>query len=251
MIKILFVVVLTATLGRFAAAQDGRTFRPLTARENPQSGTELVTRKSSGHLPFCPPKTCLYYAGDFNSADSNANGLFNAYDTGLGLEAQAWVGVKPPNAATVTGATFNELFTSGFIGTNPTPFLTQIGITVNGAGKTVCNTSGTATMKEYGEGDFGFVQLSYTVKRLKQACRIRAGKKGATYVNLLPTSSNGYGYVVNVEDTKPKNHRGWKNDLNDCYFDGEQFPYITCNSQGIGTNGFSELSIALTGKESK
>jgi len=75
----------------------------------------------------------------------------------------------------------------------------------------------------------------------------------STYVNLLPTSANGDGYVVNVEDAKPRNHRGWKNDLNDCYFyglNGDVY-YATCNSLGIGSNGFSELSIALTGKEAK
>ena len=67
--------------------------------------------------------------------------------------------------------------------------------------------------------------------------------------NLLPTFSNGYGYVVNAQDAKPKNHKGWKNDLNDCFFNGAAFgaTYVTCDSQGIGSTGFSELSIALTG----
>jgi hypothetical protein len=263
--KILFVVVLAATPGIFAAAQDGRIFPPLTARENPQvvstePATERVVTTSSKSLPFCPPKTCLYYAGDFNSADSNANGLFNANDTGDGLEGWTWIGVKPPKNVTVTGVTFNQLFIPGFSGTNPTPFQTQIGITEGSAGKLVCSTTGNATMAAYGESDFGYVQYSYTVKKLKQACKIAKPSKQypSTYVNLLPTSSNGYSYVVNVEDAKPKNHRGWKNDLNDCYFFATGFsvrlppgPWVTCNSQGMGTNGFSELSIALTGKESK
>jgi len=52
------------------------------------------------------------------------------------------------------------------------------------------------------------------------------------------------GYVVNVEDAMPKHHRGWKNDLDDCYFTGGETYWVPCNSQGV----FDEFSIALTGK---
>ncbi len=67
-------------------------------------------------MPFCPPRTSLFYAGDFDTTDSNANGLYNSNHAGV--YGATWVGVKPPKAATVTGATFNQLFTSGFTGTN-------------------------------------------------------------------------------------------------------------------------------------
>jgi hypothetical protein len=255
--RTLWTVALIASLLPVAMTQEPRLSPPITARENPQAvstepATEQVMTTSSGKLPFCPPKTCLYYAGDFNSADSNANGLFNGTDTD-GAKGLTWVGVKPPRAATITGVTFNQLFTQGFVGTNPTPFYTQIGMSVNGGGKLVCNTSGNATLTRYGESDFGLVQYSYTIKKLKQRCKIAKPSKTypSTYVNMNPTSANGYGYLVNVEDPKPKNHRGWKNDLNDCYFEAFAGPPLSaCNSQGIGTNGFSELSIALTGTES-
>jgi hypothetical protein len=258
MSKTLFALTLTATLSLFAAAQENKV--SLTARENPQDVSaqpdgEQVPSSTSSNLPFCPPKTCLYYAGDFDSNDSNADGLYNANDTGANLEGQTWVGVKPPKAATVTGVTFNQFFTAGFVGTNPTPFQTQIGITIGNPGTIVCNTTGNATLKQYGESDFGYVQYSYTVKKLVKACTIAKPTKQcpSTYVNLLPTSNSGYGYLVNVEDAKPKNHRGWKNDLDDCFFNTQVLDiiWVPCNSQGIGTNGFSELSIALTGKEAK
>jgi hypothetical protein len=198
-------------------------------------------------LPFCPPKTCLYYAGDWESSDSNANGLFNSNDTAAGLEGQVWVGVKPNRNVTVTGATFNEFFTSGFTLTNPTQFAVQVGIKPGQPGKTICSTSGNAKLKVYGEGDVDVIQYSLTVAKFSKSCRLRKDK--VYYVNLLPTSSNGYGYVTNVEDKKPKNHYGWRNDLDDCYFNGAAFnaDYVTCNSQGA----FDELSIALTGKKTK
>jgi hypothetical protein len=194
----------------------------------------------------------LYYAGDFDSTDSNAGGLFNANNSNLGLEAWAWVGVKPPTAVTVTGVTFNQFFTAAFVGTNPTPFQTVINVVQNVGGTVVCNTSGNATMRQYGESDFGYVQYSYTVKKLAKPCPIAKPSKKApsTYVNLLPTvalGNNGYAYLANVEDVNPKSHRGWKNDLDDCYFDTEGFGvhWVPCNTQGA----FDELSVALTGKK--
>jgi hypothetical protein len=253
--RVLFALSFIAMFASVSAAQDSRITPPLTARDNPQAvfarqDSRQIASSASSSLPFCPSKTCLYYAGDFDSTDSSANGLYNANDTSTGLDGQTWVGVKPPKAATVTGATFNQFFTSGFVGTNPTPFQTQIGMYQGVFGKLVCNTSGNATLRQYGESDFGLVQYSYTIKKLAKACKIAkpTDRYPSTYVNLLPTSANGYGYVVNVEDAKPKNHRGWTNDLDDCYFNGGVFggPW-NCNTQGT----FDELSIALTGKEKK
>jgi len=249
--KMICVAAFVAALFTLAAAQDVQVAPSVTAIQHVSSG-EVKSAPSvrTPGVPFC--KTgCLYYAGDFDSADSDANGLFNANDTGGGLDGQVWVGVKPTASSTVKGVTFNEFFTAAGVGTNPTPFQTQTGITVGNAGKTVCNTSGNATEAVYGESDFGLIQYSYTVKKLKKACKIAKPTKKvpSTYVNLLPTFSNGYGYVVNAQDAKPKNHKGWKNDLNDCFFNGAAFgaTYVTCDSQGIGSTGFSELSIALTG----
>ena len=253
MSKTLFALTLTATLSLFAAAQESKV--SLTARENPQAvsaqpGAEPTTRKGSYEPPFCPPKTCLYYAGDYDSSDSNADGLFNANDTGAGEEGQVWVGVKPDRDVTVTGATFVEVLTTGYTGVNPTPFAVQVGIELGQAGKTICSTSGNATISLY-QNNQDETDYSYTIKKLSKPCKLKKGN--VYYVNLLPTSGNGVGYVENVEDAKPANHHGWKNDLNHCYFNAPDFGYnyVTCNSLGIGTNGFSELSIALTGKEAK
>jgi hypothetical protein len=258
--KTLFTLTLMSGLGLMAAAQESRI--PLTARDNPQAtsaqpDSKQIPSSTASNLPFCPTKTCLYYAGDFDSTDSTANGLDNANELSAGREGQTWVGVKPPKAAMVTGATFNQFFTAGFVGTNPTPFQTRIGIVAGeyDSGTIVCNTTGNATMKPYGESYLGYVQYSYTVKKLAKACTIAKPTKKypSTYVNLLPTSANGFGYVVNVEDAKPKNHRGWKNDLNDCYLNEPlgEINYSPCNEFGLGQYGFSELSIALTGKNSE
>ena len=253
--KLILVAAFIVALLSLAVAQDTKSMPPVTAIQVVHGGA-VHSNPTTIQPPwpkFCANKrTCLYYAGDFDSTASDANGLFNSNDTGGGLEGQTWVGVKPTKAATVTGVTFNEFFVEAGVGTNPTPFQTQINITEGKAGKTVCNTGGTATEAVYGEGDFGLTQYSYTVRKLKKACKIpKASKNATTYVNLVPTFDNNYGYTVNVQDPKPKKHIGWKNDLNDCFFNGAAFgdTYVTCNSQGIGSTGFTELSIALTGTE--
>ncbi len=243
--KTLCTLLVIGSVGLGAVAQESKI--SLTARENTQAAsTQLDTQPemttTSSNLPFCPPKTCLYYAGDFDSTDSNANGLLNGNSANGNLEEWVWVGVKPPKAVTVTGVTFNQFFSSGFVGTGPTPFQTMVSIVQGRGGTLVCNTSGNATLRQYGESDFGLVQYSYTVKRLAKACTITKPSKTApsTYVNLLPTSGNGYGYVANVEDTNPKNRRGWKNDLDDCYafaYDGPQ--YAPCNNYGFLTSSRS------------
>ncbi len=249
--KTLFALALIATLVPLAMAQDGRAPLLVALRGNTpilsaQPGAEPAVKSDSYYPPFCPPKTCLYYAGDFDSNNINTNGLFNAnYNNGQ-LEGQTWVGVKPDQDATVTGVTFVQSFTQGFTSTNPTPFAVQVGIKPGQAGQTICAADGNATYKLLGY----FYEIpfySVTIKKLSNACRLKRGR--VYYVNLLPTSTNGYGWLVNVVDARPKDHHGWKNDLNDCYFNGtgfgENYDYVTCNSQGT----FPEFSIALTGKE--
>ncbi len=250
--KILFALTSIAALASFAPAQDDRTLPPVAMWGSPhagssQSGIQPVGKAKSVYPPFCRRKVCLYYAGDFDSSWTGANGLFNANDPDAGLEGQVWVGVKPDHDATVTGVTFVEWLTSGFTDTEPTPFAVQVGIKPGQAGKTVCGESGNATIRVYGESDGGPLGYSYRIKKLSQPCHLR--KNHVYYVNLLPSSDDGYGYLQNLPPEGAPNHHGWKTDLNDCYFNGPVFgsDYVTCNSQGT----FPAFSIALTGKERK
>jgi hypothetical protein len=246
--RIIFVAAFAVCLCSLAVAQDAKVMPPVTAIQIVHDAVHANPSVAPSWPKFCKKTNCLYYAGDFDSTSSNANGLFNANDTGGGLEGQVWVGVKPTEKAVVTGSTFNQFFMEEGVGTNPTPFAVQVGITEGNAGKTVCNTSGNATETVYGESDFGLTQYSYTVKKFRKSCQF---KKGTVYfVNLLPTFSDNYGYLVNVGG-KAKNHKGWPNQHDNCFFNGAAFgaDYVTCDSQGSGTDGFAVLSIALTGTE--
>ncbi len=242
----LFAFFLIAALRFSAIAQDTVVTPSVTLNANTrvvfvQPSAAATRYHSSYRPPFCLHSTCLYYAGDFDSSDDSA--LFNAdYDDGS-MEGQAWVGVKPDQDVTVTGATFVQGLTSGYTIANPTPFAVQLGIKPGQAGRTICNTTGNAAISEYAVGQETL--YAYTIQKLAKPCTLKKGK--VYYVNLLPTSTSGYGYVVPVSSQNPPNHHGWKNDLNDCYFNGATFglTYVTCGSQGY----FPEFSIALTGKD--
>jgi hypothetical protein len=187
----------------------------------------------------------LYYAGDYDPNWTGENGLYNAENAGAQIDGQVWVGVRPDRDVVVTGVTFVEALQIEDGWENPTPFAVQVGITPGKAGKTVCSTSGTATYSQYDIGDL-VDAYAYTIKKLAKPCRLRKGR--VYYVNLLPTNQNGAGFLMNVPPYHP-NHQGWKNDLNDCYFNGAYFGlnYAPCNSQG----DFSVLEIALTGRATK
>jgi hypothetical protein len=207
---------------------------------------------ASKTVKFCPPKACLYYAGDFDSGGSDANAVFNADNEGSELVGQLWVGVKPDRDGIVTGTTFNQLMFGEWNGTNPIPFAIQTGIKPGHSGTTVCSTSGNATVKAYQEFDWGIVS-SFTIKKLSKPCNL---KKGTTYyVNLLPTYGDGYGAVVDVEDASPPNHQGWKTVIDNSYFNGSDFGANYQPSWGsngaCGGVGCDAFSIALTGTKTK
>jgi len=243
----LFTLALTAILGTFVTAQDNGiqpagTLEEAAPSRLPSSvGKATIDHHPPSYPPFCLPKNCLYYAGDFDTNYSGANGIINSnYDNGE-IVAQVWVGVRPDHDVTVTGATFVELVgDSGIQLVNPTPFAIQVGIKSGQAGETVCSTSGTATATPYGNSQV--LTFAITIKKLSTSCKLKKGK--LYYVNLLPTSDDGYGYLWNVPPN-PQNHYGWKSDRNHCYYNSPSFGYnyVPCDSRGE----FSELSIALTG----
>ncbi len=204
---------------------------------------------SQTKLPFCPPKSCLYYSGDFDASNPAANGLANVNSLQVGV-AQAWVAVKPTRNVTVTGVTFNEAFTTNLAGTNPTPFQINTGMSYGNGGQKFCTSQGTVTVRPYGSPALGLVQYSFTVKRLTPACKLKKGT--VYYLNLLPTYNDyNYGYLLDVEDQPAPNHRGWPNVWDDSYFlglGGDINYWPTWGNNGVcGGLGCDLFSFALTG----
>lgn len=207
---------------------------------------------SGTNLFFCPPKTCLYYAGD-PPTGKEANGLFDFDNPGIGIsDAEVWVGVKPTKNAIVVGASGNYYTDATMIGINPTPFQVQTGITSGKAGKLVCNTSGNATIKPYGTGAFGLNSENYYIKKMAKACHFNARTIYFVYEGPQYNDGSTIGYLADVE--KPvKNHKGWPILWDDSYFNSSSFGVTYANTSGTsgacGGIGCDAFSISLTGTE--
>jgi hypothetical protein len=252
--NMLFAAALIAALIPMAAAQDSRMTPPGSVVYAYRGSAQVKPSHVPAGVPFCPTKTCLYYAGEFDSTNSLANGLLNELNPGIGLNSpgsQVFQAVKPSANSTITGSGLVELSTNATVGTNPTPFSIRTGMATGKGGKIVCNTKGTAVEKAYGEGDFGFNSYSYVVKKLKKSCKVTKGK--TYYVNLLPSYNDGstISYESDVEDAKPANHKGWKNLIDKSFFNfpagGVTFQNTQAYCQSVGAPGCDLFDVALTG----
>jgi hypothetical protein len=244
-----------------ASAQDAKPLPPKTIRPvvpgTTSASSEMI---GDGHpqvrptsLFFCPPKTCLYYAGDTDIYSNNNNDVFDFDNPDIGVsDAEVWVGVKPTKNAIVTGTSGNYFTNTTTIGINPTPFAVQTGITSGRGGKTVCKTSGNAVVRGYGcVVGIGNCE-NYWIRKLKKSCRLKKGK--VYFISMQPqyNDDSTLGYLFD-DDGAHANKRGWpeikdKSYFNSSFFGANYQPTWGKNGacSGIGCSGFS---ISLTGAE--
>jgi hypothetical protein len=260
--SILSLVGLLAAAVLTASAQDIKPLPPKTIREAvaipataPVTGTpDLYANTPPANPFFCPPKTCLYYSGDSDTSSPNYNGLFDIDNPGIGIsDAEVWVGVKPRKNATVTGTSGNYFTVTTSIGTNPTPFAVQTGITAGRAGRVVCKTTGNAIIET--NGLCGNIELdceNYRIRKLAQSCKLKKGK--VYFVTMQPqyNDNSTIGYLAD-DDGAHANKRGWPEITDKSYFNSSSFGIAyepTWGSSGAcGGIGCSGFSISLTGKE--
>jgi hypothetical protein len=222
------------------------------------TGASEVTALSSHRaapatkLFFCPSKSCLYYAGDWDTTSSSANGLFDFDNPGIGIsDAEVWVGVKPTKNATVTGTSGNYFTNTTAFGINPTPFAVQTGITPGHGGKTVCKTRGNAVLRSYGCVGIGNCE-NYWIRKLKKSCPLKKGK--VYFISMQPQYDDGFsgGYLMD-DDGQHANKQGWPEIKDKSYFNSTSFRVNyqpTWGSHGAcGGIGCSGFSISLTGKQ--
>jgi hypothetical protein len=155
--KTLFASALMAALIPIAVAQDSRLPQANLDREvNLQApGRATVPGNPTHQSPpgYCKP--CLFYAGDFDSTASDANGLDNEFDILISTGAAAYAPFIVPKGKTwtVTG-----LFTNNFMLSGPTvdpkiiPYEIRKGIPKAGGngGKLVCHGRAPATLVNTG-----------------------------------------------------------------------------------------------------
>src|SRR5208283_5008537 len=156
--RILFATVLIAALIPIVAAQDSRLPQASLDREiniPRAAGKAASDQPALNPTPptFCKP--CLFYAGDFDSTASDANGLANEVDVIVSTGAATYTPFIVPKGKTwtVTGLfTDNFMLSGAYVDPKISPYEIRKSIPKAGGsgGKLVCHGTGATTLVDTG-----------------------------------------------------------------------------------------------------
>lgn len=225
----LLAPALVAALFSYAAAQD-LTAPKASLDPEPARSSNLASpsQKVPGPPSFCKP--CLFYAGDFDSNASDANGLANEKDIIVSSGAATYVPFVVPRSRVwnVTGL-FTLNFMSGYqLDPNESPYEVRKDIPRSGGngGQLVCHgrKHATVTASRACQG-FGFECFYVKVNNVKN-CRLAAGKYWLSVVpdctNIGVCGSNWRAFVTN-DDGAMVNRYGRLEPANDSFFNSKYF----------------------------
>jgi len=219
--KMLYAAALIAALITLAAAQDVRAPQASLDRE---VDVRVPARAAVlGHPPvihepnpkYCKP--CLFYAGDFDSNASDANGLANEFDVTISSGAAVYAPFKVPagHTWTVTGLFTDNFLSAQVLDPATSPYEIRKGIPAAGGtgGTLVCSGSKHAVLRVTGLSDFGFNVYVVRVSGIT-GCTLPGGVK--YWESVVPfctntgdsTCTNGYrGFEAN-DDGAMRRHVG-------------------------------------------
>lgn len=241
--KILFAAMLFAALIPMAVAQSISTASSSAVRGNGHGA-------SLSHLPPKAPswcKPCLYYSGDIDTTNPNADGIWDNNYSGGEVDGQIFGAFKnTTKTVKATGGAINAF--GGPTTTDPTPWQINTKMSAGNGGKVVCSGSGTTTIKATGRTDSNWgVPDEYSVieKKFKKACSL---KKGSYWLLIYPQSTNLWYESDEESDPKPINHVGWKNVIDKSIFNSTYFGFNYAYANTIGDAGGDDFSFGLIGK---
>jgi hypothetical protein len=212
------------------------------------AGAATVSSQTNYQPPaYCSP--CLFYSGDFNPLDPNADALANENDLSVS-SASVYTAVRPNRDWVVTGLFVNTLSPASVINPTLTPWDVRTGVsTGNGGTDYASGVSVTTTFTPTGRSAFGVTE--YTLfAHLSSSVYLHAG---VTYfINVQPQCTSGavcntrY-FESNVEPFfAPMNHVGPPNVNDDSFFNSS---YFGANYQPATDFGpFDQFSFGLVGR---
>jgi len=213
-------------------------------------GAAATARGLGGNGPvksvntFAPPAACspcLYYSGDFNPADPNANGLANEVDALVTTGAHQYTPVTPNLTWQVSGLFINTL--SGLTPTNAT-WEIRTGVSAGNGGTLVASGSTGVTQTPTGRSAFGFTEYTDSVA-LSPAVVLNAG---TTYwINVTPVcvACANRAFESNVPPATAANHVGPANVVDLSFFNSAFFGMNFANSNCCGS--FRLFSFGVVG----
>src|SRR5579863_4974879 len=155
------VLVLMVSASAFAQGSSTKTLPPRTRTTTAQAGPLAPV----GTEEPCIADPCVFYAGDFDAAGPNPNGLFNANSTLVGISASTYTpftvpkkykGAKGKTDWAVTGLFVNEQMLDAFgvgISVSSVDWAILSGVTAGGtpsSATTVCSGTGTPSLTATG-----------------------------------------------------------------------------------------------------
>jgi len=179
--KMLFVVALVAALIPMAVAQtpQANLDRSVDVRVPAQPavlGNPPHNPVSDKAPKYCKP--CLFYAGDFDSNASDANGLANEFDVIISSGAAVYAPFTVPKGKTwtVTGLFTDNFASLSTLDPATSPYDIRKSIPAGGGtgGKEVCDGKLKSTNTDTGLNDFGYEIYATKVTGIKK-CTLKTG----------------------------------------------------------------------------
>jgi hypothetical protein len=254
-VKKLICLAATASLLTAAAfAQDAKT-TPMSARDNVvKAGTAPVLKNpvfngvSTPKVPsYCKP--CLFYGGDINPNDPNANGLSSEKDLAVSQSEVLNAFIVPSGHSwTVTGVFGNTLSTVGVIDPAQADWSIRTGVSSGNGGTIVASGTNAATYNPTGRNAFGLNEYTVFVDLTASPVSLSSGTH---FLEVVPycTNSNdsncGAARYFESDTTQGTNRQG-RSIKDDSFFNSSYFgadyeetggPSGACG--GIGCDYFS------------
>ena len=208
----------TALLLTAAAFGQDATSTPMSARDNViKAGSAPVLKNpavqnSGPKVPsYCKP--CLFYGGDFDSTNSNANGLASEKDL---IVSQAEVLnpflVPSGHSWSVTGVFGNTLSTVGVIDPSQADWSIRTGVSNGNGGTIVASGTSTATYTATGRNGFGLNEYTVFVDLSGSPITLTSGKY---FLEVVP-------YCTNTNDSNCGSARYFESDTQGINRQGRQ-----------------------------
>jgi hypothetical protein len=239
--KMFFAAAMVVAMFTIAAPQDSRTPQASLDREVDvivPARAAVVGHPHKAEAPKAPPycKPCLFYAGDFDSNASDANGLANENDVTISSGAAVYAPFNVPDVGnrgtvwTITGLFTNNFLSAGVLDPATSPYEVRRHIPAAGGngGFLVCHGTLPSTAVATGRSDFGFNEYTVAVSGIKN-CQVQGHH--TYWLSVVPycnnpndsTCTNGYRGFESNDDGAIANAVGMPEPANRSFFNSVFF----------------------------
>jgi len=180
--KLLFAATLITAFSVFAMGADMHMTARQAGNANHRANT-AITLTPPHACTFAKGHPCLYYGGDFNANDPNANG-YTDENTLLIPNSYTYTEVKAPASAHISGSFGNSQESFGILDPQTAEWDIRQGVSEGNGGTDLCSGNGAALNTATGRNAFGLNEYEVLTAT---PCSIPAGN---TFLAVVPNCTN-------------------------------------------------------------